>query len=156
MKSGCVFKVLQLTALTEEPIYKSNKLRVQNRKQLIQTLSQRYTQTVSHWQTVWQYTSGGVMIFLVVCSVRFQQQTTSEWLRLFEGSGVPVGPINSIQDAFSDAQVRHTSYMGWTANFLISSYVLLSLLKLALISHYRYCEYCSYRTVSNFISMYSV
>lgn len=73
-----VCKVLQLIELTEEPKYRTNKLRVQNRKQLLHTLSQR-----------------------------FLQETTADWLRKFEGSGVPVGPINSIQEVFSDAQVKH-------------------------------------------------
>uniref|UniRef100_A0A3B4BEC1 Uncharacterized protein n=1 Tax=Periophthalmus magnuspinnatus TaxID=409849 RepID=A0A3B4BEC1_9GOBI len=73
-----VCQVLDLEELTEEAKYKTNKLRVQNRKQLLSVLSQR-----------------------------FAQETTSDWLRRFEGSGVPVGPINSIQQVFSDPQVNH-------------------------------------------------
>ncbi|XP_070842737.1 succinate--hydroxymethylglutarate CoA-transferase [Chaetodon trifascialis] len=73
-----VCQVLELMELADEPKYKTNKLRVQNRKQLIHTLSQR-----------------------------FLQETTADWLRRFEGSGVPVGPINSIQEVFSDPQVKH-------------------------------------------------
>uniref|UniRef100_A0A3Q3X3C8 Uncharacterized protein n=1 Tax=Mola mola TaxID=94237 RepID=A0A3Q3X3C8_MOLML len=73
-----VCHVLELVELTDEPKYKTNKLRVQNRKQLLFTLSQR-----------------------------FLQETTADWLRCFEGSGVPVGPINSIQEVFSDPQVKH-------------------------------------------------
>nr|XP_020481123.1 succinate--hydroxymethylglutarate CoA-transferase [Monopterus albus] len=73
-----VCQVLDLTKLTEEPKYTTNKLRVENRKQLLQTLSQR-----------------------------FLQETTANWLRRFAGSGVPVGPINSIQEVFSDPQVKH-------------------------------------------------
>ncbi|XP_071340375.1 succinate--hydroxymethylglutarate CoA-transferase isoform X3 [Trachinotus anak] len=72
-----VCQVLELMELTEEPQYKTNKLRVQNRKELLHTLSQR-----------------------------FLQEKTADWLRRFEGSGVPVGPINSIQEVFSDPQVR--------------------------------------------------
>ncbi|KAG7223015.1 hypothetical protein INR49_015946, partial [Caranx melampygus] len=53
-----VCQVLELTELTEEPEYKTNKLR----------------------------------------------RKTADWLRRFEGSGVPVGPINSIQEVFSDPQ----------------------------------------------------
>uniref|UniRef100_A0A674PKZ3 Succinyl-CoA:glutarate-CoA transferase n=1 Tax=Takifugu rubripes TaxID=31033 RepID=A0A674PKZ3_TAKRU len=75
-----VCQVLHLRELTEEPRYRTNKLRVQNRKQLIETLSHR-----------------------------FRQHTTSEWLRFFEGSGVPVGPINSIQEVFCDTQVKHNN-----------------------------------------------
>ncbi|XP_069368461.1 succinate--hydroxymethylglutarate CoA-transferase isoform X3 [Paralichthys olivaceus] len=68
-------EVLELIQLNEDPRYKTNKLRVQNRKELLHTLSQR-----------------------------FLQKNTADWLRSFEGSGVPVGPINSIQEVFSDPQ----------------------------------------------------
>jgi len=34
-------------------------------------------------------------------------RTTREWIALFEGVGVPCGPINSIADVFEDPQVRH-------------------------------------------------
>ncbi|XP_068437451.1 succinate--hydroxymethylglutarate CoA-transferase isoform X2 [Clinocottus analis] len=70
-----VCHVLQLLELTEHPDYRTNQLRVQNRKLLLQTLSQR-----------------------------FLQEKTADWLTRFEGSGVPVGPINSIQEVFSDPQ----------------------------------------------------
>lgn len=73
-----VCQVMELTELTEEPKYKTNKLRVENRKQLLHTLSQR-----------------------------FLQETTADWLKKFKGSGVPVGPINSIQEVFSEPQVKH-------------------------------------------------
>ncbi|KAM8731544.1 succinyl-CoA:glutarate CoA-transferase isoform 2-T2 [Acanthopagrus schlegelii] len=73
-----VCQVLELVELRDEPKYKTNKLRVQNRKELLHTLSQR-----------------------------FLQEKTADWLRRFEGSGVPVGPINSIQEVFSDPQVKH-------------------------------------------------
>lgn len=73
-----VCRVLGLEELTQEPRFKTNKLRVQNRTELLPLLSQR-----------------------------FAQETTSDWLRRFEGSGVPVGPINSLQQMFSDPQVKH-------------------------------------------------
>lgn len=73
-----VCQVLQLMELADEPEFKTNKLRVQNRKQLLHTLSQR-----------------------------FLQEMTADWLRKFEGSGVPVGPINSLQEVFSNPQVKH-------------------------------------------------
>ncbi|XP_047200598.1 succinate--hydroxymethylglutarate CoA-transferase isoform X4 [Hippoglossus stenolepis] len=73
-----VCEVLELIELNEDQRYKTNKLRVQNRKELLHTLSQR-----------------------------FLQKNTADWLRSFEGSGVPVGPINSIQEVFSDPQVKH-------------------------------------------------
>ncbi|XP_010222182.1 PREDICTED: succinate--hydroxymethylglutarate CoA-transferase-like, partial [Tinamus guttatus] len=37
----------------------------------------------------------------------FSKKTTNKWLQLFEGSGVPYGPINSMQQVFSDPQVLH-------------------------------------------------
>ncbi|XP_072888319.1 succinate--hydroxymethylglutarate CoA-transferase isoform X1 [Hemitrygon akajei] len=73
-----VCKILSLPALSEEPRYKTNKLRVQNRGELIDVLS-----------------------------ARFSEKTTQEWLQLLEGSGIPYGPINSIQQAFSEPQVIH-------------------------------------------------
>ncbi|XP_026218080.1 succinate--hydroxymethylglutarate CoA-transferase [Anabas testudineus] len=73
-----ICQVINLMDLTEEPNYKTNKLRVKHRKQLLQTLSQR-----------------------------FLQEKTADWLKRFEGSGVPVGPINSIQEVFSNPQVKH-------------------------------------------------
>ncbi|XP_004080875.1 succinate--hydroxymethylglutarate CoA-transferase isoform X1 [Oryzias latipes] len=75
-----VCQVLELIELTQDPNYKSNKLRVKNRKKLLQTLSQR-----------------------------FQQEKTADWLRRFEGSSVPVGPINSIREVFSEPQVKHNA-----------------------------------------------
>ncbi|XP_063768321.1 LOW QUALITY PROTEIN: succinate--hydroxymethylglutarate CoA-transferase [Eleginops maclovinus] len=73
-----VCEVLQLKELAEDPKYKTNKLRVQHRKELLYTLSHR-----------------------------FLQETTADWLKQFEGSGVPVGPINNIQEVFSNPQVKH-------------------------------------------------
>ncbi|XP_026148553.1 succinyl-CoA:glutarate CoA-transferase [Mastacembelus armatus] len=73
-----ICRVLELTELIEEPKYKTNKLRVQNRTELLGMLSQK-----------------------------FLQETTADWLRKFEGSGVPVGPIKSIREVFDDAQVKH-------------------------------------------------
>uniref|UniRef100_A0A8C6P445 Succinyl-CoA:glutarate CoA-transferase n=1 Tax=Nothobranchius furzeri TaxID=105023 RepID=A0A8C6P445_NOTFU len=73
-----VCQVLELMELTEELKYRTNRLRVQNRKQLLHVLSQR-----------------------------FLQENTADWLKRFQGSGVPVGPINSIQEVFSEPQVRH-------------------------------------------------
>ncbi|XP_030623481.1 succinyl-CoA:glutarate CoA-transferase [Chanos chanos] len=73
-----VCKVLNLNHLADNPKYKTNKLRVQHRKELLQILSER-----------------------------FSMEPTGEWLRRFEGTGVPCGPINSIQQVFSDPQVAH-------------------------------------------------
>ncbi|KAF7214382.1 transcript variant X1 [Nothobranchius furzeri] len=71
-----VCQVLELMELTEELKYRTNRLRVQNRKQLLHVLSQR-----------------------------FLQENTADWLKRFQGSGVPVGPINSIQEVFSEPQL---------------------------------------------------
>ncbi|XP_061522512.1 succinate--hydroxymethylglutarate CoA-transferase isoform X6 [Phycodurus eques] len=71
-------RVLRLPDLSRQTRYSTNKLRVQNRRQLVHTLGQR-----------------------------FLQETTADWLRRFEGSGVPVGPINSIRQVFADPQVKH-------------------------------------------------
>uniref|UniRef100_A0A3Q1HA29 Succinyl-CoA:glutarate CoA-transferase n=1 Tax=Acanthochromis polyacanthus TaxID=80966 RepID=A0A3Q1HA29_9TELE len=73
-------QVLELVELTEEPKYKTNNLRVQNRQQLLQTLSERLL-----------------------------QENTADWLRRFQGSGVPVGPINSIQEVFAEPQMESCS-----------------------------------------------
>ncbi|NXG77124.1 SUCHY transferase, partial [Baryphthengus martii] len=71
-----VCKILNLPEVSKDSRYTTNTLRVQNRKELINTLS-----------------------------TRFSEKTTNEWLQLFEGSGVPYGPINNMQQVFSDPQV---------------------------------------------------
>ncbi|XP_077100246.1 succinyl-CoA:glutarate CoA-transferase isoform X2 [Siphateles boraxobius] len=73
-----VCKVLSMNGLADSPKYKSNQLRVQHREELLQILSER-----------------------------FMEDTTGEWLRRFEGTGVPCGPINNIQQVFSNPQVAH-------------------------------------------------
>ncbi|KAJ7424258.1 hypothetical protein WISP_29580 [Willisornis vidua] len=72
---GTVCKILNLPEVSKDSRYKTNTLRVQNRKELIDKLS-----------------------------TRFAEKTTLEWLQLFEGSEVPYGPINNIQQVFSDPQ----------------------------------------------------
>lgn len=71
-------KILNLMRLAEDPKYKTNKLRVQNRKELLE-----------------------------IVSARFSEKKTDDWLQMFEDTGVPYGPINSIQQVFSDPQVIH-------------------------------------------------
>ncbi|XP_008259890.2 succinate--hydroxymethylglutarate CoA-transferase isoform X3 [Oryctolagus cuniculus] len=73
-----VCKILSLPELIDDSKYKTNRLRVQNRKELIKTLS-----------------------------TRFEEEMTSKWLQLFEGSGVPYGPINNMKDVFAEPQVLH-------------------------------------------------
>ncbi|XP_037983133.1 succinate--hydroxymethylglutarate CoA-transferase isoform X5 [Motacilla alba alba] len=70
-----VCKILNLPEVSKDSRYKTNTLRVQNRKELIDILS-----------------------------TRFSEKATIEWLQLFEGSGVPYGPINNMQQVFSDPQ----------------------------------------------------
>ncbi|XP_063261327.1 succinate--hydroxymethylglutarate CoA-transferase isoform X1 [Prinia subflava] len=71
-----VCKILNLPEVSKDSRYKTNTLRVQNRKELIDILS-----------------------------TRFSEKVTLEWLQLFEGSGVPYGPINNMQQVFSDPQL---------------------------------------------------
>ncbi|XP_050186224.1 succinate--hydroxymethylglutarate CoA-transferase isoform X2 [Myiozetetes cayanensis] len=73
-----VCKVLNLPEISKDSRYQTNTLRVQNRRELTDILS-----------------------------TRFSEKTTIEWLQLFEGSGVPYGPINNMQQVFSDPQVLH-------------------------------------------------
>ncbi|XP_067147327.1 succinate--hydroxymethylglutarate CoA-transferase isoform X2 [Apteryx mantelli] len=73
-----VCKILNLPEVSKDSRYKTNTLRVQNRKELIEILS-----------------------------TRFSEKTAIKWLQLFEGSGVPYGPINNMQQVFSDPQVLH-------------------------------------------------
>nr|XP_045366729.1 succinate--hydroxymethylglutarate CoA-transferase isoform X4 [Camelus bactrianus] len=73
-----VCKILNLPELIDDSMYRTNHLRVQNRKELIKILS-----------------------------TRFEEETTSEWLYLFEGSGVPYGPINNMKNVFAEPQVLH-------------------------------------------------
>ncbi|XP_012509981.1 PREDICTED: succinate--hydroxymethylglutarate CoA-transferase [Propithecus coquereli] len=71
-----VCKILNLPELIDDSKYKTNHLRVQNRKELIKILS-----------------------------ARFEEELTSKWLYLFEGSGVPYGPINNMKNVFAEPQV---------------------------------------------------
>nr|AAH55852.1 RIKEN cDNA 5033411D12 gene [Mus musculus] len=73
-----VCKILNLPELIDDSKYRTNHLRVQNRKELVKILS-----------------------------ARFAEEVTAKWLCLFEGSGIPYGPINSLKDVFSEAQVLH-------------------------------------------------
>ncbi|XP_063780954.1 succinate--hydroxymethylglutarate CoA-transferase isoform X2 [Pseudophryne corroboree] len=70
-----VCKIMDLCELITDPRFQTNKLRVQYRKELLEMLSSR-----------------------------FSEKTTTEWLQLFEGSGIPYGPINSIKQVFSEPQ----------------------------------------------------
>uniref|UniRef100_A0A8C7AQM9 Succinyl-CoA:glutarate-CoA transferase n=1 Tax=Neovison vison TaxID=452646 RepID=A0A8C7AQM9_NEOVI len=73
-----VCKILNLPELIDDSKYKTNHLRVQNRKELIKILS-----------------------------ARFEEEMTSKWLYLFDGSGVAYGPINDMKNVFAEPQVLH-------------------------------------------------
>ncbi|XP_066484131.1 succinate--hydroxymethylglutarate CoA-transferase isoform X1 [Tiliqua scincoides] len=73
-----VCKILSLPEISSDSRYKNNQQRVLNRKELIDILS-----------------------------ARFLEKETTKWLELFEGCGVPYGPINSMQQVFSDPQVLY-------------------------------------------------
>ncbi|XP_005319270.2 succinyl-CoA:glutarate CoA-transferase isoform X7 [Ictidomys tridecemlineatus] len=73
-----VCKILNLPELIDDSKYKTNHLRVENRKELIKILS-----------------------------ARFEEEMTTKWLCLFEGSGVPYGPINNMKGVFTEPQVLH-------------------------------------------------
>ncbi|XP_061271364.1 succinate--hydroxymethylglutarate CoA-transferase isoform X3 [Bos javanicus] len=75
---AAVCKILNLPELINDSKYRTNHLRVQNRKELIKILS-----------------------------TRFKEEMTSKWLQLFEGSGVPYGPINNMKNVFAEPQVLH-------------------------------------------------
>ncbi|XP_075535826.1 succinyl-CoA:glutarate CoA-transferase isoform X2 [Dermacentor variabilis] len=68
-------RVLDVNELLSDPRFKDNPSRVQNRDALVEILNKR-----------------------------FKLKTTKEWLQLFEGSGIPYGPINTIQQVFQDPQ----------------------------------------------------
>uniref|UniRef100_A0A8C2N9E8 Succinyl-CoA:glutarate-CoA transferase n=1 Tax=Capra hircus TaxID=9925 RepID=A0A8C2N9E8_CAPHI len=70
--------ILNLPELINDSKYRTNHHRVQNRKELIEILS-----------------------------TRFKEEMTSRWLQLFEGSGVPYGPINNMKNVFAEPQVLH-------------------------------------------------
>lgn len=71
-------KVLQLDNLLEDSKYTTNKLRVHNRKSLLSTLDNL-----------------------------FITKKTKEWLDVFDGSGIPYGPLNDMENVFSDPQTLH-------------------------------------------------
>ncbi|XP_054933494.2 succinyl-CoA:glutarate CoA-transferase isoform X4 [Dermacentor andersoni] len=68
-------RVLDVNELLSDPRFKDNPSRVQNRDALVEILNKK-----------------------------FKLKTTKEWLQLFEGSGIPYGPINTIQQVFQDPQ----------------------------------------------------
>ncbi|KAI8824228.1 CoA-transferase family III domain-containing protein [Fimicolochytrium jonesii] len=64
--------------ILESPKFQTNLDRVQNRKELVELLSNI-----------------------------FKEQTTAHWLRAFENVGIPFGPVNNIAKTFNHPQVIH-------------------------------------------------
>ncbi|CAH1788937.1 unnamed protein product, partial [Owenia fusiformis] len=62
----------------EDPRYKDNEDRVENRKILLSCIQER-----------------------------FSEKSLSEWMDVFDGCGFPYGPINNIEQVFNDPQVQH-------------------------------------------------
>lgn len=50
-----------------------------------------------------------IMYYHTVSLFRFLQHSTIHWLRVLEGCGFPYGPINNMQQVFSDPQVQAIS-----------------------------------------------
>ncbi|XP_013794459.1 succinate--hydroxymethylglutarate CoA-transferase-like isoform X1 [Limulus polyphemus] len=71
-------KCLGLQHLLTDSRYKTNRNRVANRQALLYELSSR-----------------------------FLQHSTDHWMEAFNGSGIPYGPINNIEQVFNDPQVQH-------------------------------------------------
>lgn len=71
-------KCLKLNDVGNNPKFSTNRQRVTHRKELLQIIINR-----------------------------FKSKNTSEWLEILEDSGIPYGPINNIQQVFSDKQVIH-------------------------------------------------
>ena len=44
---------------------------------------------------------------VALLSLGFARKTRDEWLALLDGVGVPCGPINSVDEAFNDPQLKH-------------------------------------------------
>jgi succinate--hydroxymethylglutarate CoA-transferase len=76
---GILCKVMDLKHLKDDERFLTNSLRVQHRTELISELSKR-----------------------------FLELTSEEWLDRLSGSGIPYGPINTMQQVFKDPQVKHS------------------------------------------------
>ncbi|KAK2176152.1 hypothetical protein NP493_679g01025 [Ridgeia piscesae] len=73
-----ICKRIGLPEMATDERYITNALRVENRKSMISAMSER-----------------------------FAQKTVCEWMEVLEGASFPYGPVNNIQQAFSDPQVVH-------------------------------------------------
>ncbi len=71
-------EVLERPALRENPDFKTDKLRVKNRKQLSAALGEA-----------------------------FREKTVAYWVEALNNAGVPAGPVYNVQEMFEDEQVKH-------------------------------------------------
>ncbi|XP_046569855.1 succinate--hydroxymethylglutarate CoA-transferase-like [Haliotis rubra] len=71
-------KRMDLPELLEDERFQQNKVRVANRD-----------------------------VLLPLIANRFETKTSSQWMQVLEGSGIPYGPVNNMQEVFSDPQVVH-------------------------------------------------
>ncbi|KAG8180659.1 hypothetical protein JTE90_025364 [Oedothorax gibbosus] len=69
-------EILNVTQFLEDPKFQTNKDRVENRKELVSVLTKI-----------------------------FSSKTNDHWLKLFESSSIPCGPVNKMKDVFTDPQV---------------------------------------------------
>ena len=53
------------------------------------------------------YISFEKILYAIMHHFRFLQHPTSHWLEILEGCSFPYGPINNMQEVFSDPQVHH-------------------------------------------------
>lgn len=72
---ACASAATDITALPRSPLYVSNSARIQNRVALHNLLA-----------------------------AQFSTRSTIDWERIFDGSGLPYGPVNSLQQVFSHPQ----------------------------------------------------
>lgn len=70
-------KLMEFESLSDHKQFKNNALRVKNREELINILEER-----------------------------FKTKTLDEWCKIFEKSGIPHSPVNSLQRAFQDKHLK--------------------------------------------------
>ena len=73
-------QLLQLPELVQDPRFTTNETRLTHREEL-----------------------------KVALEARLKERTKKEWTELFIGVGLPAGPINTLDEVFSDPQVRHSN-----------------------------------------------
>ena len=77
-------------------------------------LFQRFSEAIGHpewaskpeWATQKQRSAARKEINAAIAAVT-RGQSSAHWIELFEGAGIPCGPINTIDQVFADPQVKH-------------------------------------------------